>query len=89
MSHIKNEVIRASVNPELKHNAEQVLNELGISMTEAICLLLTQISLRQEFPLELKIPNKTTLQAISEPVTDKIYHSTDELFNEVLCDPEH
>jgi antitoxin component of RelBE/YafQ-DinJ toxin-antitoxin module len=27
-----------------------------VSMTEAIRLFLTQVSLRQEFPIELKIP---------------------------------
>jgi DNA-damage-inducible protein J len=86
MSHIQNEVVRARVSPALKHNAERVLDKIGMSMTEAIRLFLTQISLRQEFPLELKIPNQTTLQALSATPTDEIYHSADELFDEVLSD---
>lgn len=89
MLHTPNEVVRARVSPQLKHNAERVLDELGMSMTEAIRLFLTQIALRQEFPLELKIPNQTTLQALSAPPTHEIYHSSDELFDQVLCDPEH
>lgn len=89
MPHTKNEVVQARVSPQLKHSAELVLNELGMSMTEAIRLFLTQISLRQEFPIELKTPNQTTLEAISAKPTDKIYHSADELFDEVLSDPEH
>lgn len=88
MSHIQTEVVRARISPQLKHNAEQVLNEIGMSMTEAIRLFLTQIALRQEFPLELKIPNQTTLQAIAASPTDEIYHSADELFDEVLSDAE-
>lgn len=88
MSHIQNEVVRARVSPTLKHNAERVLDEIGMSMTEAIRLFLTQIALRQEFPLELKIPNQTTLQAISATPTEEIYHSADELFDEVLSDSE-
>lgn len=76
----KNEAVRARVSPELKHNAEQVLDQIGMSMTEAIRLLLTQISLRQEFPLELKIPNQTTLKALAAESTGKTYQSTDELF---------
>jgi DNA-damage-inducible protein J len=84
MLHTQNEVVRARVSPTLKHNAERVLDEIGMSMTEAIRLFLTQIALRQEFPLELKIPNQTTLQAISAAPTEEIYHSTDELFDEVL-----
>lgn len=84
MSQVKNEVVRARVDPELKHNAEKVLNDLGMSMTEAIRLFLTQVSLRQEFPLELKIPNNTTLKAMAEPPTDKTYESVDALFDEAL-----
>ena len=86
MPQVKNEVVRARVEPELKHSAEQVLNSIGMSMTEAIRLFLTQVSLRQEFPIELKIPNATTLKAIAEAPTDKTYKSVDELFNEVLSD---
>lgn len=73
MPKTKNEVIHARVSPQLKHSAELVLNELGMSMTEAIQLFLTQISLRQEFPIELKTPNQTILQAISATPIDKIY----------------
>jgi len=86
MPQVKNEVVRARVEPELKHSAEQVLNSIGMSMTEAIRLFLTQVSLRQEFPIELKIPNATTLKAMAESPTDKTYKSVDELFNEVLSD---
>ncbi len=86
MPQVKNEVVRARVEPELKHSAEQVLNSIGMSMTEAIRLFLTQVSLRQEFPIELKIPNATTLKAMAEAPTDKTYKSVDELFNEELSD---
>ncbi len=86
MPQVKNEVVRARVEPELKHSAEQVLNSIGMSMTEAIRLFLTQVSLRQEFPIELKIPNATTLKAMVEAPTDKTYKSVDELLNEILSD---
>ena len=86
MSHVKNAVVRARVDAELKHSSEQVLNNLGMSMTEAIRLFLTQVSLRQEFPIELKTPNATTLKAIAEAPTKKSYDSVDELFHEVISD---
>jgi DNA-damage-inducible protein J len=54
-----------------------------------IRLFLTQVSLRQEFPIELKIPNKVTLEAMKENVTEKTYDSVDDLFNEVLSDAQH
>jgi len=89
MQTLKNDIVRARVSSELKDSAGQVLDGLGMSMTEAIRLFLTQISLRQEFPIELKIPNKTTLAAMSDEVTEESYDSVDELFNEVLSDSQH
>jgi len=89
MQTLKNDIVRARVSSELKDSAGQVLDGLGMSMTEAIRLFLTQIALRQEFPIELKIPNKTTLAAMSDEVTEASYDSVDELFNEVLSDSQH
>jgi len=57
-----------------------------MSMTETIRLFLTQVSLRQEFPIELKAPNKTTLATMPDEVTEETYSSVDGLFNEVLSD---
>ncbi len=73
MQTLKNDIVRARVSTELKQSAEQVLDGLGMSMTEAIRLFLTQVSLRQELPIELKIPNKTTLDAMSEDVSEQTY----------------
>ncbi|GAW87565.1 DNA-damage-inducible protein J [Bathymodiolus platifrons methanotrophic gill symbiont] len=89
MQTLKNDIVRARVSSELKDSAAQVLDGLGMSMTEAIRLFLTQVSLRQEFPIELKIPNKTTLKAMSDDVTEDSYDSVDALFNEVLSDSQH
>jgi len=89
MQTLKNDIVRARVSSELKDSAGQVLDGLGMSMTEAIRLFLTQVSLRQEFPIELKIPNKTTLAAMSDEATEESYDSVDELFNEVLSDSQH
>ena len=83
MAVTKDDVVRARVNSQLKHNAEEVLSEIGMSMGEAIRLFLTQVALRHEFPVELKIPNKTTLKAMSDKPTDDTYHNIDDLFDEV------
>lgn len=86
MAITKDDIVRARVNSQIKHNAEVVLSEMGMSMGEAIRLFLTQVSLRQEFPVELKIPNKTTLKAMSDKSTDDIYQNIDDLFDEVARD---
>tara|TARA_R110000772_G_scaffold220774_5_gene331201 strand:+ start:3397 stop:3978 length:582 start_codon:yes stop_codon:yes gene_type:complete len=53
----KSETVRARVSSELKIESENVLSALGMSHSDAIRILLTQVSLRKEFPVELICPN--------------------------------
>ena len=52
------------IDHQLRVDAEHVLNKLGIKTSDAIRMFLAQVSLTKSFPLELKIPNKTTVAAI-------------------------
>ena len=75
--------IRARVEPQLKVNAEYILNELGITPTQAITMLYSRIAREHEWPLDLKIPNAKTACAIKEARKGKgvtICHSVDDLF---------
>ncbi len=46
--------------------AEHVLDELGITPTQAITMLYKKIAREHEWPLELKIPNAKTRRALKE-----------------------
>ena len=81
---MKTEMVRARVSSELKHESEVILSELGMSMSNAIRIFLSQVRLRHEFPVELKVPNQVTLKAMEEPVTNDVYDSADDLFMDVL-----
>ena len=48
--------IFARVEPELKEQAEAVLNEIGLPMSNAITLFLKQIVLRRGVPFPIVIP---------------------------------
>ncbi|NLV20462.1 MAG: type II toxin-antitoxin system RelB/DinJ family antitoxin [Syntrophomonadaceae bacterium] len=48
--------IFARVEPEVKEQAELVLEQLGIPMSNAIGLFLRQIVLQRGIPFELKLP---------------------------------
>ncbi|WP_373245544.1 type II toxin-antitoxin system RelB/DinJ family antitoxin [Lacrimispora indolis] len=54
--------IFARVEPDLKEQAEQVLNQLGIPMSNAVGMFLKQIVLQRGIPFEMKLP------AYEEPV---------------------
>ena len=62
----KTETIRARVEPELKHQAEALLRELGLSATEAITLFYKQVTMHGGLPFEVKIPNAETTEALHQ-----------------------
>lgn len=47
----------ARIEPDLKENAEAILNVLGISASSAITMFYKQIVMHNGIPFELKIPN--------------------------------
>ena len=48
--------IFARVEPEIKEQAEQVLRQLGIPMSNAIGLFLRQIIVQRGIPFDMKLP---------------------------------
>jgi len=75
----KTAMITTRVDPDLKADAEKVLNKLGISTTEAINLFLSQVRLRRGLPFDVKIPNKTTLKAMKDAEEGQNLSSYDSL----------
>ena len=60
--------IFARVEPDIKEQAEDILTQLGIPMSNAISLFLRQVVMQRGIPFELKLSDKTPLLygAISE-----------------------
>ena len=58
----------ARVEPELKEQAESVLGQLGIPMSNAIGLFLRQVVLQRGIPFEMKLPQNrpVALGSLSE-----------------------
>lgn len=51
----------ARVEPEVKEQAEQVLDRLGIPMSNAVGMFLRQIVLQRGLPFEVKLPQEKPL----------------------------
>ncbi len=82
----KTATIQTRVDPEIKKNVQNILSTLNISMSEAISMYLTQITLQKGIPLEIKIPNKLTAKTLKESEEGKELHkvsNVDELFQEL------
>ena len=66
MAAIQNEAIRTRINGEIKAQASIVLEGVGLTMSDAIRLMVTHIAREKALPFEPLIPNEETLQAIKE-----------------------
>ena len=59
--------IRSRIEPELKEEAQDVLNRVGLNISDAIRLFLRQVIVAKGLPFEVReIPNATTQAAILE-----------------------
>lgn len=56
-------LVRARVDEHLKYEATQVLSQMGLSLSDAIRIMLTRIVEDKALPFEMKCPNATTLAA--------------------------
>ena len=82
----KSTTVRARLEPNLKKDAEVILEQLGISTTEAIRIFFKQVQLQRGMPFDLKLPNETTMKAIADAQMRKQLksaNSTQELFDEL------
>jgi DNA-damage-inducible protein J len=58
--------VRARIDENLRLEAAAVLEEFGLTVSDAVRMLLTRIAKDGAFPLELKIPNAETRAAMEE-----------------------
>ena len=82
----KTATIQARIDPIVKKNAKSVFDRLNISMSEAISIFLTQVSLDKGIPFEIKIPNETTAKTLKNTGERKNLHrvkNAKELFEEL------
>ncbi len=62
----KTETVRARMEPDLKHEAEKILNKLGLNASQAITLFYRQITLRKGLPFDVRMPNAETRAAMED-----------------------
>jgi len=70
----KSSTIQARIDPRVKSKAQKILNKLNISMSEAISIFLTQVSLKKGIPFEIKIPNELTEKTLTKSENGEDLH---------------
>ena len=82
----KTATIQARIDPDVKNKAQNVLSKLNMTLSEAISIFLTQVSLNRGIPFEIKIPNDLTSETLLKSEKGEELHnvsSVDELFQEL------
>lgn len=85
----KTDVLHIRVEPSVKQRAEKTLNDLGLSITEAINVFLNQVILNDGIPFEIRKPkfNKETIQAIEDTKKgknlSKTFDNVEDMFKEL------
>ncbi|TAJ20966.1 MAG: type II toxin-antitoxin system RelB/DinJ family antitoxin [Rugosibacter sp.] len=58
--------VRARIDTATKERASDALEAMGLSISDAIRLLMMRIADEQRLPFEVKVPNAATRKAIAE-----------------------
>lgn len=61
-----NTYVRARIDVDTKMRATDALESMGLSVSDAIRLLMIRIADEQRMPFEVRVPNKKTIEAINE-----------------------
>lgn len=79
----KTAVITTRIEPEIKLEAENILAQLGITMSQAMSMYIRQLVWQRGIPFSVKIPNHETVAAIQEsknPEDLPVFDNLDDLF---------
>ena len=58
--------VRARIDTATKERAADALEAMGLSISDAIRLLMMRVADERRLPFEVKVPNATTRRAIAE-----------------------
>lgn len=85
----KTDTLHIRIAPDVKAKAEKTLQDLGLSITDAVNVFLKQVILNDGIPFEIKKPqlNAETIQALEDVKNgknlSKSFNNVDEMFEEL------
>ncbi len=58
--------VRARIDTKTKNRAADALEAMGLSISDAIRLLMLRVADEKRLPFEIRVPNQTTRKAMAE-----------------------
>ncbi len=83
-----NSVVRARIDGHIKDEASAVLAAMGLSVSDALRMLLTRVAKEKALPFDPLVPNSETIAAMREARNGKLrkFDSVDELMANLNAD---
>lgn len=80
-----NTVVRARIDTDTKERATAALEAMGLSVSDAIRLLMLRIADEERLPFEVKVPSPVTVKAMKELTAGKgqRFETPDALFSDM------
>ena len=78
-------VVRARIDSDTKARATEALKAMGLTVSDAIRLLLLRVAEERRLPFTIQVPNRTTVEAMKELADGKgrRFDSVEELFRDL------
>ncbi|MCY3706603.1 MAG: type II toxin-antitoxin system RelB/DinJ family antitoxin [Gammaproteobacteria bacterium] len=78
-------VVRARIDSDTKARATEALKAMGLSVSDAIRLLMLRVAEEKRLPFTIQVPNRTTVEAMKELADGKgrRFDSVEELFRDL------
>ncbi len=80
-----NQIVQARIDPAVKQEAAAVLAAMGLTVSDAVRLLLTRVAREKALPFAPLVPNQVTIDAMKEarqgglPQFDRVQDLLDDL----------
>jgi DNA-damage-inducible protein J len=83
-----NALVQARIDGDVKEEAAAVLASMGLTVSDAVRLLLTRVAKERAFPFDPLIPNAETVEAMKEARRGRLtsFESVDELMADLNAD---
>lgn len=78
-------VVRARIDRDTKARATEALQAMGLTVSDAIRLMLLRVADEKRLPFAVQVPNPTTVKAMKEleEGRGKRFSNADELFEDI------
>jgi DNA-damage-inducible protein J len=82
------EMVHVRIDKRIKSKAAKTLASMGLSVSDAVRVLLTRVAAEKALPFDVKVPNATTLTAIREARAGKLpsFRNVSELMTDLNAD---